>query len=295
MELQTGISPDRQDVLIVSAGGKGPVADLAGFLRELGADWRVFFDWDATESTHLPLFQNGLTPGYKAALAAAANTLLGKTRILPTRDSKTAKLLNSMLKELGVAATAATAPVATPAPVAAPAVIAPVVFPVASTAPVTTAFAATVTPVAPAASAALAPGAAPVSGAKASILDVFIRRNTLLLGADIAALQRAIIRHQHQAACRILSPKGIWLWSGTIEEVILRTPAAEIDAEAFLRARGSLKQNFANPSALRPALINLLHNSAYEPELVRDVVEHLWKQRHFDHSEIKRATHFVVR
>mgnify|MGYP003394133637 CR=1 FL=1 len=44
----------------------------------------------------------------------------------------------------------------------------------------------------------------------------------------------------------------------------------------------------------RVAMTNLLHNSAHEPELVRDVVETLWQAGRFDHSEVKSAIRFII-
>jgi hypothetical protein len=240
VELQTGITPDRQDILIVSAGGKGPVGDLSGFLRELGANWRAFFDWDATESTSAPLFRDGLGAADIAALQTAARTIRAELRNLPTKAGKATKIVDSMLSEL-----------ANP----------------------------------PAAGA----------GFTGSILDVFIRKHTLLNAAEIAALAMAIGRQQPRKTAHVLSPKNIWLWSGSIEEVILWSPEAENDTEAVLRRRGALRQTFPGPAERRVAMTNLLHNSAHEPELVRDVVETLWQARRFDHTEVKSAIHFIIR
>ena len=171
VELQTGITPDRQDILIVPAGGKGPVGDLAGFLRELGANWRAFFDWDAAESTSAPLFRDGLAAADIGPLQAAATTIHAQLRNLPTKASKATKIVDSMLTEL-------------------------------------------------------ASPPAPGAGFNGSILDTFIRKHTLLNPAEIAVLATTIRRHQPRKTRQVLSPKNIWLWSGPIEEVILRSPDA---------------------------------------------------------------------
>ena len=239
IELQTGITADKQDILIVSAGGKGPVGDLAGFLRELGANWQAFFDWDATESTSAPLFRDGLATADIVALQAAAATIRAELRNQPTKASKATKIVDSMLTEL-----------ANP----------------------------------------------PVAGAgfAGSILDAFVRKNTLLSAAEINVLAEAIRRRQPKNISKVLSPKNIWLWSGAIEQVILRSVDAENDTEAVLRGRGALLQTFPNPTERLVAITKIIHNSAHEPDLVRDVVETLWRAGRFDHSEVKTAIKFVV-
>ena len=239
IELQTGITPDRQDILVVSAGGKGPVGDLAGFLRELGANWRAFFDWDATESTSAPLFRDGLVAANIASLQAAATTIRAELRNLPTKASKATKIVDSMLTEL-----------ANP----------------------------------PAAGA----------GFTGSILDAFLRKQSLLNAIELASLATAIGRRQPRKIAQALSTKNIWLWSGSIEEVILRSPDAENDTEAVLRQRGALHQAFPGLPERRVAMTNLLHNSAHEPDLVRDVVETLWRAGRFDKSEVKSAIQLIL-
>ena len=132
------------------------------------------------------------------------------------------------------------------------------------------------------------------AGFAGSILDGFIRKHTLLNAAEIAALAVAIGRQQPRKTAQVLSPKNIWLWSGSIEEVILRSADAENDTEDVLRRRGALRQNFPDPAERRVAITNLLHNSAHEPELVRDVVETLWQAGRFNNSEVKSAIHFII-
>jgi len=239
VELKTGITPDRQDILIVSAGGKGPVSELAGFLRELGANWQAFFDWDATESTSTPLFRDGLLEADIASLHTAATTIRSELRNLATKASKATKIVDAMLTEL-----------ANPPPVRA-------------------AF----------------------SG---SILDEFIRKHSLMNTDEITALKGAVRLRQPRKAAKLLSPKNIWLWSGSIEEVILRSPDAEGDADAVLRRRGALRQAFPTPAERRVAITRLLHDSAHEPEVVRDVVETLWHAGRFDRSEVKAAMNFLL-
>jgi predicted ATP-dependent endonuclease of OLD family len=239
VELKTGITPDRQDILIVSAGGKGPVSDLAGFLCELGVNWQAFFDWDATESTSTPLFRDGLLEADIESLRTAATTIRAKLRNLTTKASKATKIVDSMLTEL-----------ANPPP-----------------------------------------ARATFSG---SILDAFIRKHSLMNTDEITALKAAVGLRQPQKATKLLSLKNIWLWSGSIEEVILRSQDAENDADDVLRRRGALSQAFPSLAERRVAITKLLHGSAHEPEVVRDVVETLWHAGRFDRSEVKSAMRFLL-
>jgi hypothetical protein len=239
VELHTGFTADRQDILVISAGGKGPVGDLSGFLSELGAKWQAFFDWDATESTSAPLFKDGLAIEECVKLQEAATRIRAHLRNQPTKNSKATKIVDSMLNEL-----------------------------------------------------ANPQAAAP--GFVGSILEKFMKKNALLAASEMTALAEAIRKRRRKSIAKLLSPKNTWLWSGTIEQVILRSAAAETDTEAVLRRRGVLTRNFVNPSDRLPFLMKMLHDSAHEPELVRDVVETLWRAGHFDNSEAKAAVKFVV-
>lgn len=239
IELKTKLSPDRQDILIIPAGGKGPVVDLAGFLMELGVNWRAFFDWDATESTSAPLFRDNLIASDIQRLQIAANEIRAELRNLPTRQSKATKLVDAMLGELG--------------------------------------------------------NAAPVGkGFMGSVLENFLSKHMLLNKSEGTALRAALKGRQPRKWSGVLSPKNIWLWSDAIEGVMLRSNAAEKAAESVLRNRKALQRKFSNTADCRNAMMNIIHSSAHEPELVRDVIEALWDAGHFDKSEVKSAIKFML-
>lgn len=231
-ELETGLSPDRQDVLIIPAGGKQPVADLALFLQQLGATWHALLDWDATENTSTPIFQTGLSAADSALLRTATASIRAKLHLMPNRDTQAVKLMTAMDVELA----------------------APVV-----------------------------PRASSYAG---SILDNFVRKLAGLDATQLLALERATVRRQRMNVRQLLSPKGISVWSGTIEEVILRNPAAENDAETALRAAGEIR-GVIDPAHRRRRLLNALKQLAHSPEIMRGIVEQLWRNGRFTNSELK--------
>jgi len=109
INLKSGVSADRQDIMVVPAGGKGAVVDLSGLLQEMDVEWKAVFDWDATEATHQPMFKRGLTVAEISNLISAANSIKTKLQGLPTKDTKTQKSVDAILKEL------ASYPIARPA------------------------------------------------------------------------------------------------------------------------------------------------------------------------------------
>lgn len=239
-ELQTGRTPDRQDIVVVPAGGKHAAAELALFLSELGAAWTIAFDWDAVESTSMPLFVDGLTAVQRGALAGSVASIQGDLRSMPGRLSRAQKILQAMATELAVPP-------------------------------------------------------APVASYVGSILEGFATKNNLFSAAEVAGITNCIQRRQHVKIRDLINPKGIWLWSGTIEEVILRNTAAELAAEAYLIAHGELAGPHGNSVARRAYLLSRIHNSAHEPEVLRGIVEHLWRNSLFKGSEVKAAIRYLLR
>lgn len=100
VELHTGRSPDRQDLLVIPAGGKEIVSDLCLLLDDLGADWLGVFDWDATEDTRQPLLKKGLSEANVADLDAAMTTIEAQLARRGVKKSKAHKLLDGLRTEL---------------------------------------------------------------------------------------------------------------------------------------------------------------------------------------------------
>lgn len=101
IELHTGESADRRDILVLPAGGKAPLSDLCLLLMELGANWFGVYDWDATDDTSHPIYRTGLSAQDIATQLAAIQAITPE--LLPltgNRKSKTQKVLDAMLSEL---------------------------------------------------------------------------------------------------------------------------------------------------------------------------------------------------
>ena len=99
VEQRTNIPPEREDTLIVPAGGKTQVLDLCDLLVELGASWKALLDWDALLDTELPMLLEDIDATSRAAAEAALNVLKPLIRSKPTKKSKAAKLVDALLFE----------------------------------------------------------------------------------------------------------------------------------------------------------------------------------------------------
>ena len=100
IELKSGKTADQLDILIVPAGGKDAVADLAGFLNEIGANWFAVFDWDAVDNTSVPLISNGLTATEKAQLLVDLVAVEARLHTMPPKTTKSQKLIAAMKNEV---------------------------------------------------------------------------------------------------------------------------------------------------------------------------------------------------
>lgn len=105
VELQTGRSPDRQDLLVIPAGGKDVVSDLCLLLDELGADWLGVMDWDATEDTRQPMLKKGLPAAAVTSVDSALTTIQSQLRAQGLKKSKAQKFLDALRGELAQTAT----------------------------------------------------------------------------------------------------------------------------------------------------------------------------------------------
>lgn len=105
VEIKTGRSPDRQDLLVIPAGGKDLVSDLCLLLEELGANWLGIMDWDATEDTRQPMLKKGLPAAAVAAVDAALTTIQSQLSVQGTKKPKAQKFLDGLRGELAQTAT----------------------------------------------------------------------------------------------------------------------------------------------------------------------------------------------
>ncbi|EHN63709.1 ATP-dependent endonuclease family protein [Comamonas testosteroni ATCC 11996] len=100
IEIQTDRSPDRQDLLIIPAGGKEVVSDLCLLLEELGASWLGVMDWDATEDTRQPMLKKSLPLASITATTNALDTIQLQLMQHGAKKSKAQKFIDSLRGEL---------------------------------------------------------------------------------------------------------------------------------------------------------------------------------------------------
>lgn len=105
VELKTGRSPDRQDLLVIPAGGKDVVSDLCLLLDQLGADWLGVMDWDATEDTRQPMLKKGLSAATVISVDAALTTIQAQLKAHGSKKPKAQKFLDALKGELAQTAT----------------------------------------------------------------------------------------------------------------------------------------------------------------------------------------------
>jgi predicted ATPase len=240
VELRTGLSPDRQDILVVGAGGKGLVSDLTSFMYELGVQWRAYFDWDAVQNSDVSLFRPGLSANDKTALLNALSVVKPGLHSVGLKQTKVEKLVLAMEAELNSQVVAHTA------------------------------------------------------SFKGSIIDELVRELRLLNQAAIADLEQRVRNRQPRKARDILCPAGIWLWSGGVEEILVRSSAAELAVIAVLKARAIAVPHFGTGVDQRRFVLNAMHGLAHEPDMLSEIIEKLWFGGHLDNSEAKTAVNFAV-
>lgn len=108
------------------------------------------------------------------------------------------------------------------------------------------------------------------------------------LGSAIG--QRAQRRYRDQ-----LKERSVILWSGTLEEILLRDAVAENVAEDTLVSLGRLGSPVTGTAdARRRQLLNLLHDLGTEPSVIRSVVEELDAAHIFQRTEVNAALRLLM-
>lgn len=100
IDLHTKVTPECQDILIVPAGGKAMVAELADLLDEIGANWKAILDRDALEDANQPMLIRGLSTHDKNQISTSIQTIKSSLFNSPTKRSKLHKQLEAMEREL---------------------------------------------------------------------------------------------------------------------------------------------------------------------------------------------------
>lgn len=100
VELEYGISPDRQDILVLSGGGKVGAAEIFVLLKKLGVDALVIFDWDALRNDKVPYFKSN-PPTSRAELTDFLDRIEESLFLAKkSKAPKHLKTLRSMKREL---------------------------------------------------------------------------------------------------------------------------------------------------------------------------------------------------
>lgn len=100
IDLYTAQTPDRQDILVIDAGGKSPVCDLTLLLEQLGANWLAIYDWDAVKDTRLPLFNGNINAATIDSIKSALSFVASHLNTNGSKKTKPHKTLDALSKEL---------------------------------------------------------------------------------------------------------------------------------------------------------------------------------------------------
>jgi energy-coupling factor transporter ATP-binding protein EcfA2 len=99
-ERRFSTTPDREDILIVPAGGKGKVVELATLLHEMGVAWAAVMDRDALFGDGIPHLRSGLAPEEVDEVRCAIDRVMGAVDGSHRRGRGVEKALNAMTREL---------------------------------------------------------------------------------------------------------------------------------------------------------------------------------------------------
>jgi hypothetical protein len=90
-----------------------------------------------------------------------------------------------------------------------------------------------------------------------------------------------------------VSRLNTWLWSGTLEEVLLTSDQRVNAVEAVLLARGKIKSSL--PEALRSQQVRgILHNAGQDIELWSNLVEAFENEGLFARTEVNMVLEFIM-
>lgn len=122
-----------------------------------------------------------------------------------------------------------------------------------------------------------------------SPLKSLLEKTKLLTIAERALLKTALAGGGKREAWRLLGKTKTFIWSGTLEEVILRNVDATNCVEASLVASGELASPLPANGMRRAALMNKLHESGHTPHILSQIVIDLENDGHFKRSEVNEC------
>lgn len=238
IELRSGRSPEKMDLLFVVAGGKDGVVKLAELLTAMGTDWRAVLDWDAAFSVEMPYTVPSMREAQKATVISAIDTLKNALDDGNKRGKNAVKNLVAIRQELEN-------------------------------------------------------GRRSPAAYDGSVLERIAKVVRKLPASEISQLRESI-RRRHGATYRPLTKQlNTWLWSGSIEDVMLFGLQRLDTLEALLIETGKLPAPL-QPNVRQKQLRAIMHNSGQDIDLLSRMVERFESKGLFARTEINQATGFLM-
>jgi predicted ATPase len=122
-----------------------------------------------------------------------------------------------------------------------------------------------------------------------SPLKTLLDKTKTLSATEQTQLKVALTTASKRESLRLLGKAQTFIWSATLEEVLLRKPEAEDCVEAALVTAGELAAPLSRDAKRNAALINKLHHAGNTPEILAQVVVALEDAGHFNRSEVNEC------
>ena len=238
IELRHGRSPDQLEILIVGAGGKAGVAQLAEILSAMGADWRAILDWDAAFNAEQPFLDGAIAEDLQDDLVQSVELLEANLNPDTKRGKNAAKLLRVVKNQI------------TAGP------------------PSPTAY-------------------------DDSVLEKIARAVRKLSAADISMLRSALSTNRKTDYRELVRQMNVWVWGGTIEDMMLSNEGRLDQFESLLIRKGILPAPLTAVDRAEQ-LKRKLHSFGHDVDLLTSVVDEFEERRLFSRSEVNMALDFVM-
>lgn len=124
---------------------------------------------------------------------------------------------------------------------------------------------------------------------EASPLQKLLEKTNLLDNAERVQLKSALTINSKRKSWELLGKAKIFIWSGTIEDVLLRNNAAESCVESVFVSLGILPAPLAVNAQRRAILYKKLHESGNTPLVLSEIVIALENAGCFNRSEVNEC------
>lgn len=122
-----------------------------------------------------------------------------------------------------------------------------------------------------------------------SPLKTLLDKTRSLSAAEQTQLKGALASGRKRESWQLLGKARSFIWSTTLEEVLLRKPEAEDCVEAELVTAGVLACPLTRDARRKATLINKLHDAGNTPQILSQVVVALDDGGHFNRSEVNEC------